>query len=226
MNLAQRRKAAKKSRSLAVVRDDKLPAGAWRLGGFAGDAFHEELKPRPPLLIGISACLLGWKVRYDGGHKRNDSLMKRLRRRVEWVPVCPEVEMGLGTPRNKLRLVRQGGEVRLVMPSSGEDYTAQMRDYARRRVEQLAREGLCGFVLKKNSPSCGAENVKAFDRRGRFARRAQGLFAEALLKRLPRPPVEEEDRLQDPKVLQDFLHRALAYQRAHLAPRRKGIKAR
>ncbi len=179
----------------------------------------------PPIRIGVSACLLGWKVRYDGGHKRNDVLMKTLGRRIEWVPVCPEVEMGLGTPRNKLRLVRAGGDVRLVMPRTGEDYSAQMRAYARRRVEQLTRQGICGYVLKKNSPSCGAEKVKTFDRQGRFARRARGLFAEALLERLPELPVEEEDRLQDPEVLEDFLQRALAYQTRGPRPGRKGTKS-
>jgi uncharacterized protein YbbK (DUF523 family) len=110
-----------------------------------------------PIRIGISACLLGEKVRYDGGHKRDNYLVETFGRYVEWVRVCPEVEMGLGTPRDTLRLVRIGNDVHMIMPKTGADHTEGMRAYAARRVRELAREDLRGYILKKDSPSCGLE---------------------------------------------------------------------
>src|SRR5579864_3099120 len=148
--------------------------------------------------IGVSACLLGQEVRYDGGHKRDSYLVETFGRYVEWVPVCPEVEMGLGTPRETLRLVRINNDVRMVMTKTGVDHTDGMRAFAARRLDQLGRENLSGYVLKKNSPSCGMERVKVFDSRGVASRPGQGLFAEALLQRFPHLPVEEEGRLGDP----------------------------
>ena len=178
----------------------------------------------PSIRIGISSCLLGWKVRYDAGHKRNAFLMETLGRFVEWVPVCPEVEVGMDTPRDTLRLVRVGREVRMIVPKTGADHTRAMRAYANRRVAELARENLSGYILKSKSPSCGLENVKTFDRRGRFSRPGRGLFAEALLARFPNLPMEEEGRLRDPRLLQNFLERVYAYHRLHFSPRRKGAK--
>ena len=110
-----------------------------------------------PIRIGISACLLGEKVRYDGGHKRDNYLVETFGRYVEWVRVCPEVEMGLGTPRDTLRLVRIGNDVHMIMPKTGADHTEGMCAYAARRVRVLAREDLRGYILKKDSPSCGLE---------------------------------------------------------------------
>jgi uncharacterized protein YbgA (DUF1722 family)/uncharacterized protein YbbK (DUF523 family) len=167
----------------------------------------------PPIRVGISACLLGEKVRYDGGHKRDAYLVETFGRYVEWVPVCPEVEMGLGTPRDTLRLVRIAGDVRLVMPKTGADHTATMRAYARRRVAELAEEDLGGFILKKDSPSCGMERVRVFDARSVPAKSGRGLFAEALLARFPQLPVEEEGRLSDPCRRENFVERVFAYRR-------------
>src|SRR5437764_13438392 len=117
--------------------------------------------PDPPKLrIGISACLLGQEVRYNGGHKRDAFLTDTFGRYVEWVAVCPEVELGMGTPRPPVRLERHGGEVRLRMPSTGEDLTAPMRAWAGCRAAELAAMDLDGYVLKKDSPSCGMERVK------------------------------------------------------------------
>src|SRR5690242_5131352 len=115
-----------------------------------------------PIRIGVSACLLGHAVRYDGGHKRDTFLVDILGRYVDWVAVCPEVEMGLGTPRPTLRLERAGREVRLKMPQTGVDYTDAMRRYTGQRLSALAADGLCGYVLKKNSPSCGMHGVKIY----------------------------------------------------------------
>ena len=149
--------------------------------------------------IGVSSCLLGEEVRWDGGHKREPFLLEVLGREVEWVPVCPEVEIGLGTPRPPMNLVRIGGETRLITAETGADHTAAMRSYAERRVEELARERLAGYVFKKDSPSCGLERVKLYPADGGDPRReARGLFAEALVHRFPDLPVEEEDGLRDP----------------------------
>jgi len=167
----------------------------------------------PPIRIGISSCLLGEKVRYDGGHKRDAYLVETLGRFVEWVPVCPEVEMGLGTPRDTLRLVRTGEQVRMIMPKTGVDHTAAMRVFAGRRVSELEKEDLCGYILKKDSPSCGMERVRVFDAHGVPAKSGRGLFAEALLRHFPNLPVEEEGRLSDPRLRENFIERVFAYRR-------------
>lgn len=167
----------------------------------------------PPIRIGVSACLLGEQVRYDGGHKRDPYLVETLGPYVEWVPVCPEVEMGLGTPRDTLRLVRIGEETRMVMPKTGADHTEGMRSFAQRRVRELASPGLCGYILKKGSPSCGMERVRVFDAQGVPAKSGRGLFAEALLERSPHLPVEEEGRLADPRLRENFIERVFAYYR-------------
>ena len=166
-----------------------------------------------PIRIGISACLLGEKVRYDGGHKRDAYLVETFGRHVEWVPVCPEVELGLGTPRETLRLVREDGDIRLIMPKTGADHTAAMRTYASRRVAELVKEDLCGYILKKDSPSCGRGRVRVFDAHGVPAKSGRGLFAEALLEHFPHLPVEEEGRLTDPRLRENFVERVFAYHR-------------
>lgn len=166
-----------------------------------------------PIRIGVSSCLLGQNVRFDGGHKRDTFLVQTFGRFVEWVPVCPEVELGLGTPRDTIRLERRAGDVRFVMPKQDKDLTDAMRAYAERRVRALEREELSGYVLKKDSPSCGMERVKVYDENGVPAKTGRGLFAEALLARFPRLPVEEEGRLGDPKLRENFVQRVFAYHR-------------
>jgi uncharacterized protein YbgA (DUF1722 family)/uncharacterized protein YbbK (DUF523 family) len=163
--------------------------------------------------IGVSACLLGEKVRFDGGHKRDPYLVESFGRYVEWVPVCPEVELGLGTPRETLRLVRISSDIRMIMPKTGTDHTEAMRAYAARRVRELAKENLSGYILKKDSPSCGMERVRVFDARGVPAKSGRGLFAEALLQHFPNLPVEEEGRLTDPRLRENFIARVFAFAR-------------
>jgi uncharacterized protein YbgA (DUF1722 family)/uncharacterized protein YbbK (DUF523 family) len=167
-----------------------------------------------PIRIGISSCLLGEEVRFDGGHKRDSFLADTFGKWVEWVMVCPEVEVGMGTPRETLRLVRDKGELRMVTTKTGVDHTGAMQAWARRRAEALAGEDLCGYVLKKDSPSCGMERVKVYDPHGSPARTGVGLFAAALLKRFPLLPVEEEGRLCDPRLRENFVERVFAYRRA------------
>lgn len=166
-----------------------------------------------PIRIGISACLLGQTVRYDGGHKRDAFLTDVLAPFVEWVPVCPEVECGFGTPRPAMRLVRTDAGVRLLTIDTGADLTDRMARYASRRVAQLERETLSGYVLKKNSPSCGLERVKVYGVRGGVDRSGRGLFAARLLERFPSLPIEEEGRLSDPRLRENFIERVFAYAR-------------
>ncbi len=167
----------------------------------------------PPVRIGVSSCLLGHNVRYDGGHKRDTFLLGSFGRFVEWVPVCPEVELGLGTPRETLRLERRAGDTRLVTTASDIDHTDAMRAWAQRRVEELAREDLSGYVLKKDSPSCGLERVKLYERQTVPVRHGRGLFAQALVARWPSLPVEEEGRLSDARLRDNFVERVFAYRR-------------
>ena len=163
--------------------------------------------------LGISACLLGEEVRFDGGQKRDAFLMDVLGPHVEWVPVCPEVELGLGTPRETLRLVRQGDRLRMMTTRTGVDLTDAMEAWARTRVEALSFDDLAGYVLKKDSPSCGMEAVKVFNRSAAPTRDGRGLFAAALLERFPNLPVEEEGRLSDAGLRENFIERVFAYRR-------------
>lgn len=174
-----------------------------------------DAAPEAPPRIGVSSCLLGEEVRYDGGHKRDRWLTDILGPFVEFVPVCPEVEIGLGTPRPTIRLVDAGGgAVRLVEPAAGTDLSARMERFAERRVAALARADLDGYVLKKNSPSCGMERVKVWNPEGGPSRRdGTGLFAAALLRRLPSLPVEEEGRLGDARLRENFVERVFAHGR-------------
>jgi uncharacterized protein YbgA (DUF1722 family)/uncharacterized protein YbbK (DUF523 family) len=163
--------------------------------------------------LGISACLLGQEVRFDGGHKKDTFLTEVLAPHVEWVAVCPEVEVGMGTPRETLRLVRENGRVRMVTTRSAKDYTDAMNAWSRKRVEALATEDLDGYVLKKDSPSCGMERVKVYGSDGPGVRDGRGLFAAALIDRAPLLPVEEEGRLCDPRLRENFIERVFAYRR-------------
>jgi uncharacterized protein YbgA (DUF1722 family)/uncharacterized protein YbbK (DUF523 family) len=163
--------------------------------------------------IGVSACLLGEQVRYDGGHKRDGFLADTLERHVTWVPVCPEVEIGLGTPREPIRLVGDPAAPRLVGTKTGADLTRRMLDYAHARVQALAGLGLSGYVLKRASPSCGMERVKVYSEDGMPARMGRGLFASALMGVLPLLPVEEEGRLSDPRLRENFITRVFAHRR-------------
>jgi uncharacterized protein YbbK (DUF523 family) len=148
-----------------------------------------------PIKIGVSSCLLGAKVRFDGGHKRSDFLVDTLGSFVEFVAVCPEMEIGLGVPRETLRLVRDGnGEARLVTNKTGIDHTGKMNSYAERRVIALGGEELSGYVLKKDSPSCGMERVRVYGPSGMPTRDGAGLFAAALIRSYPSLPIEEEGR--------------------------------
>ncbi len=163
--------------------------------------------------LGISSCLLGQKVRFDGGHKRDRYLTGVLGDWVRWVAVCPELEIGLGVPRPTIRLEGTADDVRLVEPKAGTDLTDAMRDYAEEKVEQLKRQGLDGYVLKKGSPSCGMERVRVYGKGGMPSRDAVGVFARVLLESWPDLPVEEEGRLNDPVLRENFIERVFCHHR-------------
>ncbi len=168
--------------------------------------------------IGISSCLLGRNVRYDGGHKEDRFLTRVLDAYVTWTPVCPEVEVGMGVPRESIRLVHagdgDGAGPRLVGTQTGVDHTVAMRAFARRRARALAELDLCGYVLKKDSPSCGMERVRVYTAAGGPpSRDGVGLFARALMDALPLLPIEEEGRLADAKIRDNWVERVFAYRR-------------
>ena len=179
--------------------------------------------PSGPLRVGVSRCLLGDEVRFDGQHKRDAFLTDTLAPFVSWVPVCPELEAGLGVPREPVRLVadpRGGGALRVVGTTSGADQTAVLEKHARARSAELATLDLAGFVLKKDSPSCGLFRVRihAGERSagGGPSRTGRGVFATVLCETLPRLPVEEEGRLHDPVLRENFIERLFAHQRLRL----------
>jgi uncharacterized protein YbbK (DUF523 family) len=166
--------------------------------------------------IGISSCLLGEMVRWDGGHKRNALLIERLDAEVEWVAVCPEMEIGLGAPREPIDLVRMETGIALMTSNSGRDLTETMRQYAEARVDALGKEQLSGYVLKSDSPSCGPTAVRVLSARGDVLdRTGRGLFAEALMRGLPDLPIEEDTRLNDLRSIDGFMARVRAFQRTH-----------
>ena len=163
-------------------------------------------KPR----IGVSACLLGEEVRYDGGHKRNAALVDLIGPQVEWVAVCPEVEVGMGTPREPLQLVSDAGRLRMVTVQTAVDYTDRMNEWAQARVRELERAGIDGYILKSGSPSCGLE-VPVLSERSESKR--PGLFATVLSAALPLLPVIDESHIEDADARAEFLERVIAHRR-------------
>ncbi|WP_020677144.1 YbgA family protein [Geopsychrobacter electrodiphilus] len=155
--------------------------------------------------LGISSCLLGEKVRFDGSHQLDRFLTETLGRYVDYVPVCPEVEVGLPTPRETLRLVGTPDEQRLVFSKSGEDITERMTSWAEQRVRLLEKEDLAGFVFKSKSPSSGMERVRLYDRNGVPNKTGVGLFARVFMAHFPLLPVEEDGRLHDPLLRENFI---------------------
>ena len=163
--------------------------------------------------VGISSCLLGNEVRFDGGHKHDPYITATLGQFFAWVPVCPEVEMGLSTPRETLRLIGDAVAPRLVFAKTGADQTDAMQAWAVKRLKALADLELCGYILKSKSPSCGMERVRVYWASGMPAKHGVGIFARALLAAFPLLPVEEEGRLHDLGLRENFVERVFAYRR-------------
>lgn len=165
-----------------------------------------------PIKIGVSSCLLGEKVRYDGGHKHDRYITDTLGRFFRFVPVCPEVGCGLPVPREAMRLERGGESLRLVTNKTHVDHTDRMLGWCAKQVAELEREDLCGFIFKKDSPSSGLFNVKIYST-GMPAKVGRGLFARAVTEHFPLLPVEEEGRLHDMGLRENFIERVFAYRR-------------
>jgi uncharacterized protein YbgA (DUF1722 family)/uncharacterized protein YbbK (DUF523 family) len=155
--------------------------------------------------LGVSACLLGEEVRYDGGHKRDRFITDTLANYVAFVPVCPEMEAGFGVPRESMHLRGNPDAPRLVTTKSKRDVTGQMLQWAKARVRELETENLCGFIFKARSPSSGMERVKVFNEKGMPVQKGVGLFARAFKDHFPLIPVEEEGRLHDTKLRENFI---------------------
>jgi len=165
--------------------------------------------------LGVSSCLIGHEVRFDGGHRRDRFVADDLAERFELVPSCPEMGLGLGAPRESLRLIRLGDRSRLVAPRSGTDHTEAMERWARGALARLRELDISGYVLKSRSPSCGMERVREHHGNGQVTKTGIGVFARALREEMPLLPVEEEGRLHDPRLRENFLERVYAYRRVH-----------
>lgn len=162
---------------------------------------------RPIIRIGVSACLMGEKVRYDGNHRRNSFVTDILAEHFELVPVCPEAELGMGVPRETVDLEGDVAAPKMIGTHSRKDWTASMNDWTRQKIEELASLNLCGFVMKKGSPSCGVHRVPVIQENREPLSEGRGLFAMAYMKTCPDVPVEDELRLEDPQVQKEFLAR-------------------
>lgn len=166
-------------------------------------------KPR----LGISQCLLGETVRYDGGHKRDAFLTDVLAPFVEWIPVCPEVEAGLGTPREAMHLAGDPDAPQLLTIRTHIDHTITLQAFSQRRVQELRSCDLDGYIFKKSSPSCGVHRVKVYTEKGQPSKQGTGIFAAAFQKAFPLLPVEEEGRLSDAPIRENFIERIFCYRR-------------
>jgi uncharacterized protein YbgA (DUF1722 family)/uncharacterized protein YbbK (DUF523 family) len=163
--------------------------------------------------IGVSKCLLGEKVRYDGGHQHDRYITDTLGKHFEYVPVCPEVEYGLPIPREALRLVGDPANPRLVTIKTGIDHTEGMQRWAQERLNRLAEDGLCGFIFKNRSPSSGMQSIKVYGPSGMPVYKGVGIFARAFMDRFPLLPVEDDGRLHDPTLRENFIERIFVFRR-------------
>jgi uncharacterized protein YbgA (DUF1722 family)/uncharacterized protein YbbK (DUF523 family) len=158
-----------------------------------------------PIALGVSACLLGENVRYNGGHSRDPFICDTLSQYVRFVPVCPEVECGFPVPREAFRLVGDPESPRFVTTKTRKDYTRRMVDWCSNKVKALEKVELCGFIFRKGSPSSGMERVKVYSETGMPSKRGAGMFAQAFMEHFPMLPVEEDGRLHDPKLRENFI---------------------
>ncbi len=177
----------------------------------------EKDKIESLISVGVSACLLGHKVRYDGGHKHDRYIANILGEFFRFLSICPEVEAGMGIPRETTDLHGSPESPRLIGSESGTDFTAQIKKYSGKRVRKDDVRTINGFVFKRNSPSCGMERVKVFRESRKSIRTGRGIFADTLMKRHPLLPVEDENRLCDRRIRENFITRVLAYHRMQKA---------
>lgn len=163
--------------------------------------------------LGVSSCLLGEEVRYDAGHKHNTYINKTLATYFDFISVCPEVGCGLPIPRPAMRLIGDSLNPRLITTHTKEDYTDQMKVFCQNKVKELAQEDLCGFIFKKDSPSSGLYRVKIYSENGTSVRSGRGIFARYFTEEYPLLPIEEEGRLSDPDLRENFIESVFYYRR-------------
>ncbi|MGD9487299.1 MAG: YbgA family protein [Calditrichaceae bacterium] len=163
--------------------------------------------------VGISSCLLGLNVRFDGGHKKDPYITSTLGEYFEWVPVCPEVETGMGIPRESIRLKGESDQPRLIAQKSGKDHTNQMNEYARNKITELSEPGISGYIVKKGSPTCGMWRVRVYNDKNMPSNSGTGLYAKILMESYPLLPVEEEGRLNDIRLRENFVERVFTFNR-------------
>ncbi len=163
--------------------------------------------------VGVSSCLLGEKVRWDGNHKQDRTVKDLLGRCFEWVPTCPEVEIGMGIPRETVKLTGNPRAPRMVGNTTGTDWTQRMTRYANKRSRELAKLGVCGYIFKSRSPSCGLARIPVTGKNGKTQSNGPGLFTEAFRHRCSLVPVEDEGRLHDARIRENFITRVFAYHR-------------
>lgn len=176
----------------------------------------KDMTPDDKPLVGISACLLGEAVRYDGSSKLDHYLRDVLGNCVEFVPVCPEAESGMGVPREAMRLVKTGKTVRLITTNTEVDQTAKLTGWMHGKLSALNNLPLCGYVLKARSPSCGPGKVRVYNRDGGTGKNGTGLFARGLTEQFPFLPVEDEGSLNDSPRRENFIERIFAMHRWHV----------
>jgi uncharacterized protein YbbK (DUF523 family) len=174
---------------------------------------QEEEWMEKTIRLGISMCLLGESVRYDGGHKLDRFLTETLGQYVDYVPVCPEVECGLPVPRESMHLEGDPDSPRLVTSRTKQGMTERMVQWARKRAVELGKENLLGFIFKSDSPSSGMERVRVYNEKGMSVKQGVGMFARIFMEHFPLLPVEEEGRLHDPKLRENFIERIFALKR-------------
>lgn len=163
--------------------------------------------------LGISSCLLGNAVRWNSGHKMDRYLTRTLGQFVDYVPVCPEVEAGFGVPRESMRLVGDPQNPRLITFKTKTDQTERMLGWARKRVKELKKEDLHGFIFKSDSPSSGMIRVKVYTEKGMPVKKGVGMFAREFMAHFSLIPAEDDGRLHDPKIRENFIERIFALQR-------------
>ena len=163
--------------------------------------------------IGISTCLLGEKVRYDGGHKLDRYITETLGQYFEWVSVCPEVEYGLPVPRESMHLIGDPASPRIVTVRTGVDHTEGMKKWAVDKLKRLEKEDLCGFIFKSKSPSSGISGIKVYTSSGIPSNKGTGIFGGAFMRYFPLIPVIDDGRLHNPNLRENFIEQVLVYKR-------------
>lgn len=185
---------------------------------------HHEIR-MTKITLGISSCLLGNCVRYDGGHKLDRLFTDTLGRYIDWVPVCPEAACGLGIPREAMALEGAPSSPRLRTVWNRKDHTTRMRRWIPGELKVLAEIGISGYVFKARSPSCGVTDTSVYDATSRVKSTGPGIFARAVMERFPLLPVEDEGKMHDPAYRENFIERVFAYQRWQEYIRKDGALA-